>query len=95
MEENNAPSNLEVKGDPSVTLTIRLIMQGKVSLFMAFFPIFTPSVRFCSFVYLLTSLFFVYDEYERLTISIIADLYPIQIALFPLLLLLLFSSRCD
>ncbi|XP_055325269.1 poly(rC)-binding protein 3 isoform X4 [Sitodiplosis mosellana] len=29
MEENNTPSNLEIKGDPSVTLTIRLIMQGK------------------------------------------------------------------
>ncbi|XP_031618257.1 poly(rC)-binding protein 3 isoform X2 [Contarinia nasturtii] len=29
MEESNTPSNLEIKGDPSVTLTIRLIMQGK------------------------------------------------------------------
>lgn len=34
MEENNTPSSLEQqKGDPSVTLTIRLIMQGKVSCF--------------------------------------------------------------
>lgn len=42
MEENNTPSNLELKGDPSVTLTIRLIMQGKVSLFIVFF--FLPFV---------------------------------------------------
>lgn len=35
MEENNTPNNSEIKGDQSVTLTIRLIMQGKVSLFIA------------------------------------------------------------
>lgn len=67
MEENNTPSNLEIKGDPSVTLTIRLIMQGKVSWFIVFFFFF---FRFC-FPYTL-----------RLTVSIYIDFIPFWTA-FP------------
>lgn len=95
MEENNTPSNLEVKGDPSVTLTIRLIMQGKVSLFMAFL-ISSSSLfffLFCSFVYFFCRfLVFSYDEYGRLTISIIVDFIPKSLCFSQWLLLLFFIT---
>lgn len=46
MEENNTPSNLEIKGDPSVTLTIRLIMQGKVSFSISLSSFFVSYIFF-------------------------------------------------
>lgn len=79
MEENNTPSNLELKGDPSVTLTIRLIMQGKVSLFIVFF--------FLPFVY---GFYFCFHPlYSSRIHFALSSIQP------SLLLLDLFRSSCD
>lgn len=88
MEENNTPSNLEVKGDPSVTLTIRLIMQGKVSLFMAFLISSFLFVFIDLFIFFFFLLFFCFGH---LTISIIVDFTP-KNALFLSLRLLVFLA---